>query len=430
MDYKALLSELNVPTKEARLSNLRAIKTQIDNGKIVAPKKTDNVNNHIHTTYSFSPYSPTAAAFMAYASGLQVAGIMDHDSVSGAHEFAAAGKILGIATTTGIEFRVSLPNGLFAEHYLNNPDQKGMCYLSIHGIPLSQVEKVNQWMGKARKERDIRNRKIVDNINNIMTSHGISLSYEEDVLADSMHAEGGGITERRILFGFANKLIETFGKRQALIDFLQNDMQLSLPAKLQDLLCDEINPYYVYDLLGGLKSSFLEQVYVDADAELIPIEEAIAFSKEICAIMTYPYLGDVANSVTGDKAPKAHEDSFLPELITYVQSIGFPGCSYMPSRNNKTQLDVLRKLADEHGLFQVSGEDINTPRQSFICEQLKDPHFSNLIENTWALIGHEQCVNVAIEDGMFTEKTIAKLPNLNERIKVYSEIGKKLIKKQ
>jgi len=425
MDYKVFLPELNAEPKEARLENLRKIKKKIENGEIGEPKATDNVNNHIHTTYSFSPYSPTAAAFMAYTSGLQVAGIMDHDSVSGAFEFAEAGKILGIATTTGIEFRVSLPNGLFAEHYLNNPDQKGMCYLSIHGIPLSQVEKVNSWMERSRAERDIRNRKIVDNINAITTPLGITLSYEQDVLESSTHKEGGGITERRVLFGLANKLITTIGIGQPLIDFLQNKLQLSLPKKLQDLLCDKENPYYVYDLLGGLKSAFLERVYVDADAELIPIEEAIAFSNEICAIMTYPYLGDVKDSVTGDKAPKAHEDSFLPELISYVQSIGFPGCSYMPSRNSKEQLDVLRVLADKHGLFQVSGEDINTPRQSFICEQLRDPHYANLIEDTWALIGHEACVNANLSDGMFTDKTIAHLPSLEERIRVYSEIGKK-----
>ena len=47
----------------------------------------DHINNHIHTTFSFSPYSPTAAAWRARAEGLCTAGIIDHDSLGGNREF-------------------------------------------------------------------------------------------------------------------------------------------------------------------------------------------------------------------------------------------------------------------------------------------------------------------------------------------------------
>jgi hypothetical protein len=33
------------------------------------PPVARDVNNHIHTTYSFSPYSPTAAVYFARAAG-------------------------------------------------------------------------------------------------------------------------------------------------------------------------------------------------------------------------------------------------------------------------------------------------------------------------------------------------------------------------
>ena len=67
-----------------------------------------NVNNHIHTFYSFSPYSPTKAVYMAKKAGLDTAGIMDHDSVSGCREFIKAGEIAGLPTTVGCECRVSM----------------------------------------------------------------------------------------------------------------------------------------------------------------------------------------------------------------------------------------------------------------------------------------------------------------------------------
>ena len=62
MDKKTeLIERLNAETKEERLEALREIKKLHDDGILPAPPKTQYVNNHIHTIYSFSPYSPTKA---------------------------------------------------------------------------------------------------------------------------------------------------------------------------------------------------------------------------------------------------------------------------------------------------------------------------------------------------------------------------------
>ena len=45
------------------------------------PPVARDVNNHIHTTYSFSPYSPTAAVYFARAAGLCTCGLMDRRKV-------------------------------------------------------------------------------------------------------------------------------------------------------------------------------------------------------------------------------------------------------------------------------------------------------------------------------------------------------------
>ena len=62
----------------------------------------------------------------------------------------------------------------------------------------------------------------------------------------------------------------------------------------------------------------------------------------------------------------------------------------MPTRNTSAQLERLRKLCEKYGMFQVSGEDINSPRQSFITQIMEDPRFQNLIDATWKLIEHEK----------------------------------------
>ena len=53
------------------------------------------------------------------------------------------------------------------------------------------------------------------------------------------------------------------------------------------------------------------------------------------------------------------------------------------------------KLCKDNGFFQISGEDINSPRQSFKCKALDDPNFGHLIDATYTLIGYE---NAATED--------------------------------
>ena len=76
------------------LEQLKEIKEKTDRGELQSPPDTVYVNNHIHTTYSFSPYSPTKALYMAWQNGLKTAGIMDHDSVGGAKEFLKAAEII------------------------------------------------------------------------------------------------------------------------------------------------------------------------------------------------------------------------------------------------------------------------------------------------------------------------------------------------
>ena len=114
------LDLLNSETAAGRLAALRAV---IDAEKAPPAVLPQYANNHIHTFYSFSPYSPTAAVYYARAAGLQTAGIMDHDTIAGAYEFIEAGAIAGVATTIGLECRVGLEGTEFEKIRVNNPDQ-------------------------------------------------------------------------------------------------------------------------------------------------------------------------------------------------------------------------------------------------------------------------------------------------------------------
>jgi len=421
--YQVHLDNLNHNDVKVRLDSLRKLRQAIDAGELERPKSGNDVNNHIHTTYSFSPYSPTKAVWMAYNAGLTTAGIMDHDSISGAKEFIEAGKIVGMATAIGVECRADFSRTPLKGRRINNPDQKSNAYMALHGIPHTKIDTVKAFFAPYINERNKRNARMVDRINELMKPYGVGMDFEKDVKPLSMWVEGGSITERHILFALSLKLIEAFGKGPKLVDFLKTGLKLNLAAKIEQYLMDKANPYYAYDLLGALKSDMVAMFYIDAGAECPDVSEVIALSNEIGSISAYAYLGDVGDSVTGDKKAQKFEDEYLDLLFDVIKELGFNAVTYMPSRNTLEQLRRVKALCERYGFFQISGEDINTPRQSFVCEALKNAEFNNLLDSTWALIGHEKAATEDINKGMFSKETIAKYPDLNERIRVYKEIG-------
>ena len=377
-----ILQKLNAPTKQERLSNLAAILPDTQ----FPPAVPQYINNHIHTTYSFSPYSPTAAVYAARMEGLCTAGIIDHDSISGAEEFLEASKLIGIPVTIGMECRVSMDGTRLEGLRTNNPDQVGVSYMTIQAVPHDQIDRLTEFFRPYREARHLRNRKMVEKINNLLPE--LELSYDRDVLPLSQAEEEGGVTERHLMYALAKKLTASVQKGQPMVEKL-TQLGISLSAKQEAQLLDTQYPFYEYDLLGILKSAFVPKIYIDATDECPKLPEMVKLCKEVNAYLCYAYLGDVGDSVTGDKKAQKFEDDYLDEVFVCLKEEGVGAVTYMPTRNTPAQLERLRDLCDQYGMFQISGEDINSPRQSFIIRAMENPMFQNLIDATWKLIEHE-----------------------------------------
>jgi len=406
-----LIKLLNAPERAARLAALK---------KLAAPRATDrdNVNGHIHTTYSFSPYSPSLAVYSALMNGLSLAGIMDHDSVAGAEEFIEAGKIAGVATTVGFECRCDMSGTPFDGKYFNNPDQASVAYFTMHGVPRANLAHAEEFLKPFRVKRNARNVKMVEKLNAAVKKYGIFLDYENDVAAASNSREGGGVTERHILCALALKLMEKAGRGLRLIDFLSDSFGIAVTGDNLKRLTDVQNAMYEYSLLNILKGELAGIFYIDAVGECPTVSEFIKLGGEIGAIPAYAYLGDVAGSVTGDKRDQKFEDGYLDEYVKYLSERGFRALTFMPARNTVRQLTRVIALCEKYDLFQISGEDINSPFQPFVCEAMKKPEYRHLVDSAWALVGHEKA-----ENGMFSAKMIERFPVLTDRIKYFAELG-------
>ena len=355
MDTTEILTKLNAPSAEERLENLRRLIASEDAPPAVKP---EYANNHIHTTYSFSPYSPSAAVYFARAAGLPTAGIMDHDSIAGGAEFRAAGNIAGVGVTCGFECRVCLAGSVFANRKLNSPDQAGVAYMAVHSVRERYFKRVGEVFEPLRERRNERNRAMT---RRAAAATGVALDFDDDVLPLSMYNDGGSVTERHILCALA--------------------LKLGAPG--------DGGRFWLYDMLGSMKKTLLPEIYIPAADELPVLGELVSLAAEIDAVLCYAYLGDVGVSVTGDKATAVYEDGFLDELLLFMKNSGVHGVTFMPSRNSREQLVRLMSLCGNHGLTQISGEDINSPRQSFICKQLAEPEFKHLVDAAWKMVNRE-----------------------------------------
>ena len=423
MDIENWTSALNGATKEERLSALRDIKKCIDMGMVKRNVCQGIANSHIHTIYSFSPYSPTAAVFKAWQSGLEVCGIIDHDGVGGCREFIEASEILGISATCGLECRVRTDGTKLYGRMINNTDQRSIAYVVMHAIPLDALDEVDKIFKPLREKRNERNVKMCARLNDFLDSFGLAIDYENDVLPLSMYKEGGTVTERHVCLALVNKLREKFKDSKEIISFLVEKLNVPI-SKLEEKRILEENPlYYDYDILCVIKKNVVEKFYVDAYEECLHIKDFIDITKRLGCISAYAYLGDVIDTSEGDKKTQRFEDSYIDVLMKELKSLKFDAITYMPSRNTMYQLNKVMALCKKYEFFEINGEDINSPRQSFISA-CNDEIFDHLKDMTYALIGHEVAVTESIENSMCSDKIKNNFPRIEDVISYYKSLAR------
>jgi len=422
-----LRNQINSPSL-SRYERLEALRALAATGPIAREPRLGEVNNHVHTCYSFSPYTPAMAVLKAYEAGLDAVGSVDHDSIGAAHETLEAGTILGIATTTGFELRVSLKGTPFEAKKVNYPDCLGRAYIVAHGVPENRIEEAEAFLHPLREVRAERTRKMAVAIGRIFSAVGLlALDYDRDIAPLTQWKDGGGVTERHLLAGAANILIGQKGLTHALISVLTGKLGVNVPAKTAAQLTDASSPHAFYDLVGLLKTTLIDQVFIEpSDAECLPVLEVTAFIRSLGAIPAYAYLGDVGQSPTGDKKAEHFEDAYLDQLFASLGGFGFQAVTYMPPRNTVEQLLRVQKLAAQHGLMEISGVDINSSRQSFHCAEILRPEFQHLNASTWALIAHEKLAARDPKLAFFSHDNPLASLSLAARTAAYADAGRSM----
>jgi len=384
------------------------------------------VNNHVHTIYSFSPYTPSMAVLKAFEAGLAAVGSVDHDSVGAARETLEAGKILGIATTVGCEVRVSFAQTPFEHRKINYPECLGKAYMVFHGLPERSLDAVEAFLKPLRQVRVDRTREMTLRLSAIFVKAGLpTVDFDRDVAPITKLDQGGGVTERHLCAAAAKVLRGHAGNGKGVVTLLQDNLGFPVNPQLAKRLGDDANPHALYDLVGFLKTTVLDQVFLQpSDSECLPVREVVAFARSVGALPSYAYLGDVGESPTADKKAEFFEDAYLEELLAALGDLGFQAVTYMPPRNSLAQLKRVQELCASHGLMEISGVDINSSRQSFHCPEVLLPEFRHLNQSTWALVAHEKLTNREASLGFFDPRNPGSALPLAQRLEAYAQVGR------
>ena len=82
-----------------------------------------------------------------------------------------------------------------------------------------------------------------------------------------------------------------------------------------------------------LKGTFVPKIFIDATDECPKLADMVKLCKEVDAYLCYAYLGDVGDSVTGDKKAQKFEDDYLDDVFECLKEEGVKAVTYMPTRN-------------------------------------------------------------------------------------------------
>ena len=382
----------------ARLAALKKLKKILPDGE----RKSDAVNIQTHTVYSFSPYTPSMAAFMAYKFDLRVAGILDNYTVAGAREFIAACRILNLTYSVGVEMRADFKEG--ETPYYN---------VALLGVARRYFRKLNKDLAPYRSSRRENVSSTIAAVNKKLSSYGIKIDYKKDV-APLVHEV---ILSKYVYYALAQKLVDKFGEGEKICDFIAEALKAELTDTERGLLCDKTNPYYVYDLANIISDNYT--VFHSFKKYPSP-EEIVELAHSVGAVCSFEY---VVKRGKGKKTD-AELTEYNENLVRRLKKLRFDAISFDPSKFSADVLEHFKKLLKENNLLPLNLTRVEFPRRRFDCSCADKALRRDMTEAVYAIVGSEICENNRASQGFVTDSDLVGF-DFEERVKLFSRIGRK-----
>lgn len=391
------VDKLKSPSVKKRLGAIAKIKKELP---LKEKEKEESVNLQIHTSYSFSPYTPSMAAYMAYRFSLTVAGILDDYTVAGANEFIKACKTLGITYSVGMNLRCDFG--------------RKKCNVSLLGIAeryFDKVEKATEGLRAKQKDNLFSS---IDAINRRIKKYGMEISFEKDVKPLMKKSASKVFLSKYAFYATALKIIEKFGKGEVVADLVLAE-GLELTQNEVGLLRDLTNPYYEYDLAKILLEN---DALLNAKKVYPSPEEVVAIGKRVGAVCCFEY-----DALRNRKELSAAEKiKYNADLVKQLKSLGFSAIAFDPTKFSELVLKQFLCEVKNAEMLALNLTKVEFPRRRFDCIRIGGEAEKTLIENAFVIVGSEMSENSKDSYG-FTSETVNL--SFQDRVKLFARIGRK-----
>jgi hypothetical protein len=378
----ALVVQLRSRSPEERVAALIALKAMENEGLLEPPYEVPDGFQHGHSTFSYSFYPPEALIWRGYQLGLQVNGIVDHDTVNGFGPFLNAAAIAGARNPTcGYEVRATPVDTDFMHMDINFPGVKGIMYLVVHGVDADENPQLD-----AIREAKIKGfNNIIAAINQNLTALGLTfqVSYEEDVRPLT---EDNNPTERHLAEGIATKFNEGIPDTAARIEAVRSlcaaiTRQTGMTVTITDEEAQSIdNPVKFLTPVRKKIILPLRQLYPLTIEECPPVQDIVDYAHAHGWWVYYPALFGGANACVAESPANRNR------LMQYCRRIGMDGIAFMFLRNTDDDVAYLEAAGEDFERGLCNGGDVNADEMSFTDDVSARP---DLVAEALAIVAHE-----------------------------------------
>ena len=347
--------------------------------------KTRNINVQVRTDSKGTDCSPALAVYKAKRLGLPMVAAVGYASLSAVKELRKTAEPSFIAFYSGAEVSLSQENG------------KLLRAMAI-GIPFKQAMRFDDELSEYRKLKINYIKKTIDRLNSAFKAHKIKIShFEKEDVKNALDAN-----EKTVYSLLADEIMKKFSSPSDVLNFLTLKLKFDLSDSDRSKL-EGITPLYREDLACVLG----ENLKIRAEAEKCkPIKHFIAMTKANGAIPAAIYDG---KTEIGEFTERARQAGFFAVIIEHGD-------------------DLAEEAYDKciaEGLLPLSRVLIERGRDTFDAEFSSEELAEKYNECAYAVVGHEICTSINILDGMFSKEHIKNLPDIKDRIKLFSRIGAK-----
>ena len=195
MQSERLVNKLSSKSAIIRSLTLNKLKKLERTNSSLIPRASANfINLNVHTKKSFSPYTPALGAYMAYKSGITLAGVCDYGSVGSVKEFQKSCLKLGIAYLGGVEFML-------------NDSVLGNFIASFYGINNKNASAFDSILQEFREICKSKTQALTERLNKKLKKFDIFIDYEKEVLPITESKKGGTVTLKHVYMALSQKII-------------------------------------------------------------------------------------------------------------------------------------------------------------------------------------------------------------------------------